>query len=55
MLSLIVVLLLVAVGAFFVWKSWDGQAFNWKMGLAGIGAVGVAVWEWFNGLLNGVM
>ena len=54
MLSLLFVLVLLGLGGYFVWKAWNGETFDWKTGLAGLAGLGVAVYEWFHGVLNGL-
>jgi hypothetical protein len=57
MTSTIFILLMVVGAGFFLWKSWDSETktFNWKMGGAAMAGLGAAVYEWFNGLLSGVL
>jgi predicted small integral membrane protein len=55
MLLWIIVLLLVVGGGLLVWKSKTPEGFDWKLGLSGLGAIAVAIYEWFTNGLSGLL
>lgn len=50
----ILAILLLAVAAFFVWKSWDPatKTFNWHHGVAGLIFVAAAAWAYLGDLAH---
>lgn len=46
----LILLVLIAVAAFFIWKAWDpaSKTFNWHNGAIALAAVAAAVWTWIH-------
>ena len=52
MFGFILLLVLLAVAAFFAWKSKTADGWDFKTGLAALAAAGGAAWAWVSGLTD---
>jgi predicted negative regulator of RcsB-dependent stress response len=46
MVQTIIVLVLIALGAYVAWKSWTPEGWDWKQGVAALVALGAAAMAW---------
>lgn len=53
----LILLVVLAIAAWFAWKAWNPttKTFDLKHGAAALVAVLVAVWEWVNGTIHGLL
>ncbi len=52
MFGFIIFLVLIAVAAFFAYKSRTADGWDFKAGLAALAAAGGAAWAWLSGLTD---
>ena len=52
MFGFIIFLVLIAVAAFFAYKSKTPEGWDWKQGMAALVAAGGAAWAWISGFAD---